>query len=233
MKKTTKLFSFLLLFAIACCSKESEVKSDVNPSEITVETNIPQEFIDPDLNLSIEELKAKYPIDWLEKKYGNWEEFCDNYGYCECEINPERCDEVCKIPPRPNNVVCGFYHHLNYDLERLSKFSSDELRIKIIPLEFFSEAELKSIFVNKSDSRQIKIIEVFIDQIANKKPGTLTDFEKKIVRFAFAPQVINSYDFVLCPQIEKYLEIKCSYSNRAKQDKEVKQKFKELFFSKL
>lgn len=197
---------------------------------------------DPDLNLSIEKLRKKYPIGWLEEKYGNYSKFCVNYGYCDCDSGD--CSKVCQIPKKPKNLVCIFYYDQR-DLESNREGFEDA---KMVSLTSFTESEIKSILVNYSDyendSRIRDIIGILIDYFANKKSKTLNQFDARVLKFAFAPTIANSYA-IGCGKAKSYFDLECEPMSVTKnsseklkirfetQEQTIKQKFQKLFFSKL
>ena len=200
--------------------------------------NIESSAEDPDLKLSIEELKKKYPIDWLKKKYGNYTKYCS-----DCDGDEVAC------PNKPRNLVCTFY----YDPSRIGDLED----AKKVLLTNFSENEIKSVFVHyhefysskaskrKKDGRIDDIIDVFVAYFANKQSGTLTIFDKRILEFAFSPNVVDEF-YIGCMNAQIYLnaeqaDCKINPQLRLKeiqaklhsQESNIKRGFKNLFFSKL
>jgi len=215
---------FLVLFSIIFLFSSQSFAAETKPKT----AQIKQEFEDPDLKLSIEELRKKYPIDWLAKKYGDYNEYCRTD---DCEYN---------CPTKPKNLVCTFY----YDPFRIGYFED----AKKVSLDDFSESEIKSVFVNYGihkqlgdDGRLFGMIDVFIDHFMNKKPGTLIEKEERVLRFAFAPEVIDNYT-IECDSGKHYLDKDyCGSSAGAVKEvtarhkvalKVIKQQFRVLFSSK-
>lgn len=200
--------------------------------------NSEQSSEDPDLKLSIEELKKKYPIGWLKKKYGDYTKYCS-----DCDGDEVTC------PNKPKYLVCTFY----YDPSRIGDLEDT----KEVSLTDFSENEVKSIFVNyrefysskiskrKEDGRIEDLIDVFVAYFANKHSGTLTKFDKRILEFAFSPNVTNEFH-IGCVNAQRYLSAEqadCKINPKVKlkeiqeklnsQEPIIKKSFKNLFFSKL
>ncbi len=218
--------SFFLFFVNSASAEETKLQTEDAKKSVTSE--VQKELEDPDLKLSIEELRKKYPIGWLAKKYGDYNEFC----------RTDDCEDNCPI--KPKNLVCTFY----YDPFRMGYFED----AKKVSLDDFSESELKSVFVSYGlysqtrEDRLYGIIDVFIDHFTNKKPESLTEKERVVLRFAFAPQVLSSYDMG-CENAKRYLDRDYCGSSvgmtvkefRAKHvavEKIIKQKFQTLFSSK-
>jgi hypothetical protein len=85
----------------------------------------------------------------------------------------------------------------------------------------------------KEDGRISDIIDVFIDYFANKKVGTLSQNDKKILKFVFSQRVFDLYG-IRCVSAKKYLPLKMDYCVLDKKEGQqlIKQKFQQLFFSK-
>ncbi len=166
--------TFLIIFALVAAiivnsAFAGEVKSTESKSS-TVNANE-----DPDLKLSIEELRKKYPIDWLEKKYGNF----DNP---ECTGSPydEGYEEE-----RQSNLVCTFA-------------SKDKRKT----INDFSLSEIKSAFIKKAysfdqesnelqDPRINEIRGIVIEYFILKDEHSLTYKERKLKNFIFSDKILN------------------------------------------
>ncbi len=134
---------------------------------------------DPDLKLSIEELRKKYPIDWLEKKYGD-------YNCCEsndCKPDPKR---VCGFTSEPKEVreIDGLGSILLFD-----------------PFQKLNEAQVKSIIINYTQKYEydlradhlLVLIVKRINDIENQAPLT-----QKIRNFFYSDKILSSYEYLSC-----------------------------------
>lgn len=177
---------------------------------------------DPDLKLSIEELKKKYPIGWLGKKYGN-QLLCNDVD----EDNIENMKRYAKLVNK-EDFTCSFT--LEKDRTNLSKDSNEfdekiEIRTKYVKsIDYFSESQIKSIFlhvdknfikfskedgelyVEAHDSRELSIIYLvcrFFDETPNQE---LSSKQKKLKSFLFSKK-ISSYINPFAPsEIQKILQ---------------------------
>jgi hypothetical protein len=121
-----------------------------------------EEVIDPDLKLSIEELKKKYPIDWLKEKYGEVTESECDVGEDEpdlLEVDFWPCGPVCSnnknlscpkecyknYKSKPENLVCSFFKH-GYE-KQADSFKERYVSKPVARFEDFSETEIKSAFI--------------------------------------------------------------------------------------
>ena len=147
--------------------------------------NIEQPSEDPDLKLSIEELKKKYPISWFDKKYGD-------YNCCEsndCTPDPKR--------------VCGF----TSDPKEALKLDGVGSILLFDPLEKLNEAQLKSviIFYNKKSEYDVRpdhlllLILKRIDDVKNQTP-----LIGKIRNFFYSDNVLGSYEDLSCEVLANF-----------------------------
>jgi hypothetical protein len=152
-----------------------------------------EEVIDPDLKLSIEELKKKYPIDWFEKKYGNYLDNGCEGGDFEGEVN----------------AVCLFFYDresLNQFLEEnhksifIKKSATTEQILDTLSAKFLDvfneldESQIKSIIVHYNqysyEVRVRDIINIMLSQIVDT--GFLHENKKKIKNFFYSEVIASS-----------------------------------------
>ena len=122
---------------------------------------------DPDLKLSIEELRKKYPIDWLEKNYGD-------INLCPDLDDPEPVDVS-------ENLVCNF-HDFEYSIENFS-----EKEIKSIVVNTMNQK------YKNTDFRIKQIAGIIFKYFNNKRDTDLTKEEKKLKKFIYSKQVMKSF----------------------------------------
>ncbi|MES2961506.1 MAG: hypothetical protein V4694_03880 [Pseudomonadota bacterium] len=183
-----------LMFAHAAIAQIS--KSKIQNSEQLGE--------DPDLKLSIKELRKKYPIGWLKKKYGDSKHpSCGNSdGAFEYE------------GPIPKNLICSFFTNDMYSKSDTSKlipsFSLD--------LEFFSNNQIKSALIEynnlwkqhrASDDERVREIVILALLTFEEKTNTLTENQKELKNFIYKSQLL--------PVLQDAIE--CKYVNSAYQTK--------------
>ena len=157
-----------------------------------------QEIEDPDLKLSIEELRKKYPIELITKKFGNYNsKFCkENFGpeeaifnwpcgaVCKNQSNNEKCPERCYGENSPKNLVCFF-------------FQKSE---KVIRPDFtdFSINEIKSAFLYYNDARNWKpdadlraeeIVATTFAHLINKSDDLLAKEEAELKKFITSDKI--------------------------------------------
>ena len=154
------------------------------------------ELEDPDLKLSIAELRKKYPIDWLEKKYGNYIE-----GGCERDGDFEE-------EPK-EKAICHFFYNkksLKLFLEEnrssilIAKSATTEQILNSLSAKFLdvfnelSEEQIKSVIVHynhySSEVRVRDVINIMLNQISdlNFTHGN----KNKIKSFFYSKQVAAS-----------------------------------------
>ncbi len=138
-KHTTIFIIFTLLFSLSitgCRAQDKENNNSANQTEISTQENS-AEIKDPDLDLSIEELRKKYPINWMEEKYGDYmRDGCEDPG------------DVARIIP--DKLICRF----------VGSEENSEEDIRIIRLDVFkdfSENQIKSIILHSTDRKDIRV----------------------------------------------------------------------------
>ena len=152
------------LFAISAFAEPS--KMDSKPQKASVK-NTEATNDDPDLKISIEELRKKYPISWMAKKYGNYLE-----GGCE---GPSGDIEV--------SAICGFFLNesdLNNFISTQPSFQylksvNTTNKLKILDSIFLDpftlrESEIKSILLNDNiytEPRSQSILKIILYQLSN------------------------------------------------------------------
>jgi len=173
------------LAAMAICygvtnysKRENVIEVTSNSDEVQSTTIIEPEVAieDPDLQLSIEELRVKYPIDWLEEKYGkvtpsNCLIVDDDPESGEAvirEISSWPCGEACKKHPQqkncpkaclytgPENLVCTFFKGI---YEKNSQGREFFMEKPAVQFGDFSTSEIKSIFVHYNPNEYCKELE--------------------------------------------------------------------------
>ena len=182
-------------------------------SEKAVGETQQQEIEDPDLKLSIEDLKKKYPIDWLEKKYGEAsEKYCDD-GDDEPwlrEVKSWPCGPACNEKevcskdcynsqkPLPKNLICSFFKQ-SYD-KNVNEWVADP----VARFKDFSESEIKSSFLHtpsftgfykdcntfEGDCLRLEqIVAITFIYFLNKSDSSLTKEEKQLKHFIFSTKI--------------------------------------------
>ena len=154
-----KILATILAFCFISFSTQAE-----SNSEKAKDVPVNSEIEDPDLKLSIEELKKKYPIDWMRNKYGDQNnKFCkdgDSFPsvaswpcgpFCSKNLERKNCPNTCYCykdgcnKNLPKNLVCTFSEFKSsYDKESKRLIYSD---IPLVKFEDFSTNEIKSAFI--------------------------------------------------------------------------------------
>jgi len=144
---------------------------------------------DPDLQLSIEELRAKYPIDWFDKQFGA-------YNECATDAPGESYN---------TSLVCKFTMN--------KKEIDDELKVEFLnPMEQMSENEIKSILVHYNtkfygknryvDNRLDQILGLLAIQVSKSDRA---DFKKRSIQsFLYSDTVLDSYKKLSCNTLLKF-----------------------------
>lgn len=162
-KKSLALIATIAAFLFSNSAFAEPTKVD-SKAQATSIKNVESTSDDPDLKLSIEELRKKYPIDWLKKKYGEVSgDSCVTAGeYDINEVNVWPCGTICakypkqkKCPdrcygykkPELKNLVCSFFK-TNYDNLPQNYKDSDVQSKPAARFEDFSANEIKSAFLN-------------------------------------------------------------------------------------
>ncbi len=175
--------TFLIIFAlIAAILANSAFAGEVKSTESKSSTVNANE--DPDLKLSIEELKKKYPIDWLKEKYGDYNnDFCqENFGpddvmlhwpcgsACSLYNDAQKCPKSCYGKDSPKNLVCRF----------LQDYIRPEFKV-------FSIVEYKSAFSHYGeDSRIEDVIVVALSYFLSNDTSELTIAEAALKKFIWS-----------------------------------------------
>lgn len=151
---------------------------------------------DPDLDLSIEKLRKKYPITWLSEKYGdnNWcldwkdaENIPNSNNYStkkDYEDAKKDYKKYSKSKP-PKNLICSFYKKQNF-----------QEPYKEMNFGNFSENEIKSIFAmipEERDLREQQIIGIVFRFFEEKENSVLTPTELRIKNFIFSKRIIKQF----------------------------------------
>lgn len=167
--------TFLIIFALVAAiivnsAFAGEVKSTESKSS-TVNANE-----DPDLKLSIEELKKKYPIDWLEKKYGD-----SNHIFCgDSDGSFEYDGEV------PENLVCTFNGPNPKEKKKLEDFSFNEIRSAFVNIETYN----KDTWIGNDDERLWDLIGITLKFFEEKPSNKLSEKEKSLKKFILSDKIM-------------------------------------------
>jgi hypothetical protein len=192
----SSVISFLALTLISFSAFAGDLEKNSNSQQNSqAETkqiensSIKSEITDPDLKLSIEELREKYPIGWFDEKYGT---------YDGCEGGD---DEEYYIDQK---MICGFTSDKN---EAEKKSDKTIIVLFIDHLLEFNENQLKSIILhyNKKSSNDLRIDDVMLILIkAFNKKNNKTIFQQKIKSFLYSDKVLSSYDFLSCTVLANF-----------------------------
>lgn len=199
-----------ILFILSSQSFAEEAKSKT--------TNSQKEIEDPDLKLSIEELKKKYPIKWLKERYGD-----SNHPSCGNSYVSEEYQGLI-----PKNLLCSFVSVRKFEGKFLLK---EPKKVLLVEVKDFSDAEIKSVFIREPDNylksppleedvRMWQLMGMVIQNL-NKPEGILTNQEKALKSFVYSDKILgptkNSY---LCDVINKNFStssiLTCSKTNQKK-----------------
>lgn len=182
IKRYKKILFAVVLFLSCLMQLDSAVAVESKTAQITDKSNDNSYAEDPDLKLSIEELKKKYPITWLKRKYGD-------YRYCAGPDDEFTVDEE----HLPKNLICSFI-----GIGNNFKTNKESRRYKKMHFKDFSESQIKSIFVNYDpkqgdDMREWHVVGLVFEYFDNKPEEQLTDQEKSLKKFIFLKRI--SYPF--------------------------------------
>ncbi len=189
--------------------QNSEMKSNMKSSTTKQST---KEIADPDLKLSIDELKKKYPIGWLEKKYGS-----SNHPSCGSSDGAFEYDG-----PIPNNLQCSFIK-LEYNINHKTN-KTEEIYTPLFSFNDFSASEIKSIFINidkilkdnrdkgglvEIDYRIYEICGIVLSYFERNPLNALNDREKKLKNFIYSDQIMERLQkFDECKNIKQNFRLK-------------------------
>ncbi|MES2961502.1 MAG: hypothetical protein V4694_03860 [Pseudomonadota bacterium] len=181
-KSLKSLLAALILLSslmLADASLAQISKSSIQNSEQLVE--------DPDLKLSIKELRKKYPIGWLKKKYGDPEKY---YDFCSTIDYVEPAEEA---PPK--NLVCNF-QAIKY------------------PFKTFSDSEIRSVVVNlkvdEFDFRIEQIALIALEYFEKTPESSLTSKEKLLRNFIYSDQVTTLFKKLRNCIVIKHVRYNCA-----------------------
>jgi len=154
--------------------------------------NNEQSIEDPDLKLSIEELRKKYPIEWFDSKFGE-------YYKCATDSDGEYDDP---------KLICRLTINKNYFKNKLR----DGSRIKLFdPLRQLNESQIKSVIVHHSskvyddgypDIRLDNILEILEIQTADTK--NTNPLKTRIKDFLYSDVAVNSFKKLSCESLSKF-----------------------------
>ena len=166
---------------------EAKTAQKVNPNDSGLK--------DPDLKLSIEELRKKYPITWFDKKYGEYPD----------------CEDTESDRPSSENLVCGFTDNKAEVVEGVFP------EILIDVFKDFNEAQIKSIIIHKdkksyNDARIDHIITIIFREISNLKNQSL--LINKIRNFIYYDQVMLSFKELPCEVLKEYVDVDNKYYDK-------------------
>ena len=163
-KSLKSLLAALILLSSLMFANAAIAQISKSPTQ-----NSEQSGEDPDLKLSIKELRKKYPIGWLKKKYGDPEKY---YDFCRAldHVEPE------EAPPK--NLVCNF-QAIKY------------------PFKTFSDSEIRSVVANlkvdEFDFRIEQIALIALEYFEKTPESSLTSKEKLLRNFVYSDQVVPSF----------------------------------------
>ncbi len=162
---------------------------------------------DPDLNLSIEKLRKKYPIGWLEEKYGN-AILCINPEEYDRDNNWEKIQRYSKLVDK-KNFACAFDFKKNKSVKSYSSDSEDNVYY-IESIDYFSVAQIKSAFLNAKknfvgwpagldnkkyvqvrDYRELSIIKLSCEYFLGSEIANIPDEYKKVISFISSQKILN------------------------------------------
>jgi len=174
MKKI--LITLLFIISSSICASAAEPRKTSSAVE------------DPDLKLSIEELRKKYPINWLKKEYGD-----ANHPSCGNSDGAFEYDG-----PIPNNLKCSFFtgSGLQSTLEPsvdFDNFSDSQIRSALV--------EYNKLWKEKKIDEDGRIREiVFIALLYFEQNSKITDNEKrKLMNFFYMSKLLPiTQDAVEC-----------------------------------
>ena len=166
--------------------------------------NLESEIIDPDLKLSIEELRKKYPIGWMNEKFGNYfdngceggddsEENSKHVVVCQFFLNEKTMMDYVKMNDNSNG-----YKYLT--LKQIKKVFS----AKLLNAFDLTEAQIKSIILNKNiyaEPRSQDLLKILLNQISDKNFHHL--LKSKISNFIYYGAV-RSYLTMDCANISTF-----------------------------
>lgn len=161
-------------------------------TENTAKSSDVNSIEDPDLKLSIEQLRKKYPISWFDKKYGQYPD----------------CEDTESDKPSLKNLVCGFTD----DKTKIVDGVFPEIFLDVF--KDFNEAQIKSIILHKDkksydDVRINKIITIIFKEISNQKNQSL--LKNRIRNFIYHDKVMSSFKELPCEVLKEYLDVGNEY----------------------
>jgi len=196
-----KIILRTLVAILTFCFISIGAQADSN-SEKAKDVSVKSKFENPDLKLSIEELKKKYPITWLNKKYGD-----SNHPSCG---NSDGAFEY--EGPIPDNLKCSFFEGKFYYDSKLHKDQTSY--VPLFKINDFSASEIKSVFLREpdnylksapmqEDSRMWELMGITLKYLNDSK-SSLTQEEKILKDFVNSDKVLNpTKNSVLCDTINK------------------------------
>lgn len=226
LKKFVKLFLILLvIFGFVFFTSKFFINNK------SAEAATKQEITDPDLDLSIEELRKKYPIDWLEKKYGDSRNpLCEDgddepmtlttdFWPCGifCKNRPElkNCSKKCYNRPLPQNLICTFFVPTTFKFP--DRGAETTTHTPVAEFKDFSINEIKSAFLyyndpknapyesKTRDPRAEEIVAIAFIYFINTPERSLNDEERRLKSFVYSKK-ISSY-FILDKEMCNYFAI--------------------------
>jgi hypothetical protein len=210
MKNLIPSLLLILIFSNQSLAEEAKSKTQNNTTQQVEE--------DPDLKLSIEELRRKYPIGWLKERYGD-----SNHPSCgNSYVSDDYQDSI------PQNLLCSFVSTRKFDGKVLLK---EPKRLLLVKFEDFSDAEIKSVFIREPDNylnsppleediRMWQLMGIVIEHL-NKPDGFLTNQERALRNFVYSDKVLGpTKSSHLCDAINKNFStssiLVCSKTNHKK-----------------
>ena len=147
MKKTHKITFILIALALVIIAGICYLNSSTEQLSKS-EDKYTEKNLDNDLNLTIEELRAKYPIDWFENRYGKAEWVYQ--GNCD-----SGADERTGIIVLPSGEKLNCYPHIDID-----KFTDNEIKSIFVHFDYLGynttslvERIYQDLYINKENSK--------------------------------------------------------------------------------
>ena len=221
MHRFKKYLSLLFFYLLLIFTTNNSFALDSNQdSTINQKAEIIE---DPDLKLSIEELRKKYPIDWLSRKYGNVSgENCVTAGsYDIDEVDAWPCGPICSKYPEQKecpkkchkhkkgvnskNLICSFFKTKYQKEYKNNSYSLKPITTPVARFEDFSIDEIKSAFVyynnpdnffdkaELSDHRAREIVGIVFIHFLNDSGALQNNKARLLKNFIFSKKVSNGF----------------------------------------
>jgi len=210
----TSLVSAVLIgnFTFAQQSNQNLNPAQKTESKSKVHTATDQKITtneeDPDLKLSIEELKKKYPITWLKKQYGD-------YNHPSCGNSDGAFEYEGAIP---KNLICSFFIHNAYSENNSSTFKPS------VSIDFFSTSQIKSALIEyytlwklRKVDQDERVREIVILAILTFEQNTnnLSKNQKDLLKFIYKSHLLPiTQDPIECNYVNSIYRTKILCSSK-------------------